>query len=237
MAGAAVRIQQRVQRPAFVVALCGLLAVFVYLPTLRYELVWDDQDLIVRSRSSLFAAFAHSFWYGGGAGLLGQDPYYRPLVNFSLGLDELVAGHRAWYFHLANLLLHAAAVALAGVVVWHLFGSLWLLLVAGVICAVHPLAADSVAYVSGRTDLLAAIGLLVALLGLQRLEKRHDWSAIAMVWTGFAVGMLSKEMARCLRLWLQYGLQRSGRGDDSEALGCPVRLAACWCVPCFAVRY
>jgi tetratricopeptide (TPR) repeat protein len=218
VAGAPVRIQQRAQRPALVVVLCGLLAVFVYLPTLRYELVWDDQDLIVRSRSSLSAAFVHSFWYGGGAGLLGQDPYYRPLVNFSLGLDELVAGHRAWYFHLVNLLLHAAAVALAGVVVWLLFGSRWLLLVAGVVCAIHPLAADSVAYVSGRTDLLAAIGLLVALLGLLRLEKRHDWSAIAMVWTGFAVGMLSKEtgvmFAPLAAIWLAaLGPRRRERKD------------------------
>ncbi len=183
------------KRPAFAVALCALLAVLVYLPTLRYQLVWDDQNIIVRNQSSPFGVFAHSFWHGGGAGLLGKDPYYRPLANFSLGLDELVAGHRAWYFHFVNLLLHAAAVALAGVVVWRVFGSVWLSLVAGVVGAVHPFAADSVAYVSGRTDLLAAIGLLIALLGLLRVGERHDWPAIAMLWVGFAVGMLSKETA------------------------------------------
>jgi tetratricopeptide (TPR) repeat protein len=195
VAGAAVRALPGVRRPATVVAFCALFAGLVYLPTLKYQLVWDDQDIIVRNQSSPFAAFAHSFWYGGGAGLLGRDPYYRPFVNFSLGVDELVAGHRAWYFHLVNLLLHATAVALAGVVLWRVFGSLWLSLIGGVVCAVHPLAADSVAYVSGRTDLLAAIGLLVALLGLLRLERRQDWPAIAMVWAGFAIGVLSKETA------------------------------------------
>jgi hypothetical protein len=206
------------RRPAFVVALCALLAVLIYLPTLKYQLVWDDQDIIVRNQSSPFQAFAHSFWHGGGAGLLGNDPYYRPLVNFSLGVDELVAGHHAWYFHLVNLLLHATAVALAAVAVWQLFGSLWLVLIAGVVCAVHPFAADSVAYVSGRTDLLAAIGLLVALLGLLRLERRHDGSAIAMMWSGFAVGMLSKEtgvlFALVAGVWVaSAGVKRLRRKD------------------------
>ncbi|MBN2466197.1 tetratricopeptide repeat protein [candidate division WOR-3 bacterium] len=206
------------KRPALVMALCALLAVLVYLPTLKYQLVWDDQNIVVRSRSSPFAAFAHSFWYDGGAGLLGQDPYYRPLANFSLGVDELVAGHRAWYFHLVNLLLHAAAVALAGIVAWRLFGSLWLLLLAGVVCAVHPLAADSVAYVSGRTDLLATIGLLVALVGLLRLDSRHDWTASATIWAGFSVAVLSKEtgvmFAPLAAVWIAApGFKRLQRQD------------------------
>lgn len=183
------------RRPAFAVILCALVAALVYLPTLGYQLVWDDQNIIVQNQSSPLRAFAHSFWYGGGAGALGKDPYYRPLSNFSLGVDELIAGHRAWYFHLVNVLLHAAVVALVCVVVWQLFSSLWPVLTAGMVCAVHPFAADSVAYVSGRTDLLAGAGLLVALLGLLRLQKRHDWPAVAMIWVGFAVGVLSKETA------------------------------------------
>ncbi|HTW90364.1 MAG TPA: tetratricopeptide repeat protein [bacterium] len=183
------------RRPAFVILLCALVAALVYVPTLRYPLVWDDVDIIVQNQSSPLQAFTHSFWYGGGAGVLGKDPYYRPLVNFSVGVDKLVAGHRAWYFHLVNLLLHSAVVALAVVVVWQLFGSLWSVLLAGMLCAVHPFAADSVAYVSGRTDLLACIGLLVALLGLLRLRKRRDWPAILLVWGGFIFGVLSKETA------------------------------------------
>lgn len=194
-AGAAQRVPFNRKRPAVAIVLCALVAAFVYLPTLSYQLVWDDMNIIVRNESSPLQTFAHSFWYGGGAGILGQDPYYRPLANFSLGIDELVAGHRAWYFHMVNLLLHAAVVALAGVVVWQVFGSFWLVLLAGMICAVHPLAADSVAYVSGRTDLLACAGLLVALLGLLRLQKRHDWPAVAMTWAGFVIAVLSKETA------------------------------------------
>jgi hypothetical protein len=193
--GAAGRVPFNLKRPAVAIGLCALLAALSYLPTLKYQLVWDDVDIIIQNESSPLQAFGHSFWYGGGAGVLGKDPYYRPLVNFSLGIDELVAGHQAWYFHLVNLLLHAAVVALVGVVVWQVFSSFWFVLVAGMVFAVHPFAADSVAYVSGRTDLLACAGLLVAMLGLLRLQKRHDWPAVALMWAGFGVALLSKETA------------------------------------------
>ena len=193
MAGAPRQVRLGLRHPVFAVVLCALVAALIYVPTLRYQLVWDDLDIIVQNQSSPSQAFVHSFWYGGGAGVLGEDPYYRPLVNFSLGIDELVAGHRAWYFHMVNVLLHAVVVALAGVVVWQLFSSFWLVVVAGMVCAVHPFAADSVAYVSGRTDLLAGAGLLVAFIGLLRLRRRHDWPSVVMIWAGFAFGVLSKE--------------------------------------------
>jgi len=204
--------------------LCALVAALVYVPTLRYQLVWDDIDIIVQNQSSPLAAFSHTFWHGGGAGTLGKDPYYRPLSNFSLGVDELVAGHRAWYFHMVNLLFHAAVVALAGVVLWQVFNSSWLVLAGGMVCAVHPLAADSVAYVSGRTDLLAGAGLLLALLGLLRLQKRHDWPAVALLWCGFATALLSKETAVMFVplagafLWAR-GLKQMHRRDWVAAAG------------------
>jgi protein O-mannosyl-transferase len=229
--GAAHRIRPGAAHPAVAVVICCLVAVLVYLPTLTYHLVWDDLDIIVQNQSSPFQAFSHSFWYGGGAGVLGSDPYYRPLANFSLGLDELVAGHRAWYFHMVNVLLHASVVALSCVVVWELFGSFWLTLVAGMLIAVHPFAADSVAYVSGRTDLLAGVGLLTAFLGLLRLQHRHNWLAVVMIWAGFAVGVLSKEAgvmfaAVAVVRVLAYGVKRVCRRDWIATAGVLVLLGA-----------
>ena len=42
--------------------------------------------------------------------------------------------------------------------------------------------------------------MLVALLGLLRLQKRHDWPAVVMMWAGFAAGVLSKETGAALFL-------------------------------------
>jgi len=231
VAGAVHRVRLGLRHPVFAVVVSALVAALIYVPTLRYQLVWDDLDIIVQNQSSPLQAFAHSFWHGGGAGVLGTDPYYRPLVNFSLGVDELVAGHRAWYFHMVNVLLHAAVVALVCVVVWKLLGSFWLTLVAGILCAVHPFAADSVAYVSGRTDLLAGAGLLIAFLGLLRLQCRHDWLAVVMIWAGFAVGVLSKEtgamFAAVAAVWVAAsGLRRVPRRDWIALAGVLILLGA-----------
>jgi tetratricopeptide (TPR) repeat protein len=225
------KVEPNSRRPLFAVVLCALLAVLIYTPVLRYDLVWDDQDLIVRNQTSPHQAFVHSFWHGGGAGLLGRDPYYRPLANFSLGVDDLIAGHRAWFFHLTNVVLHAAAVALGCIVVWQLFGSFWLVLAAGVVSAVHPLAADGVVYVSGRTDLLAGIGLLVALLGLVRLSRQADRPAVAMTWAGFVFAVLSKEVAVMFvpvaAIFLAApGLRQMRRQDRVTLVGLLVLLAA-----------
>jgi protein O-mannosyl-transferase len=239
VAGSATSIRVGLKRPVFAAALCALVAALVYIPTLKYQLVWDDVDIIVQNRSAPIQAFAHSFWYGGGAGVLGSDPYYRPLANFSLGVDELIAGHRAWYFHMVNVLLHVVVVALACAVTWQVFNSFWLVLVAGMICAVHPFAADSVAYVSGRTDLLAGAGLLVAFLGLLRLQRRHDWPAVIIMWIGFSIAVLSKEtgvmFAAVAGAWVALPGLRRVRGHDWIALAGVLVLLGAYLVIRYAV--
>lgn len=180
--------------PWAAVALCALAATAVYLPTLGYSLVWDDIALVALDRSTPWGAFTHSFWQSK-AGLMGPDAYYRPLVNASLITDRLIAGQRAAYSHLVNLLLHAAVVVCFGLLLCRLFSRFWPVLVGGLLFGLHPAFADSVAYVSGRTDVLAGLGLAVALLGTVRWLGRQPWSAAVMVWVGFGVGVLSKETA------------------------------------------
>lgn len=175
-------------------ALCALAGAVVYLPTLSYRLVWDDIALVALDRSTPWEAFTHSFWQNK-AGLMGRDAYYRPLVNASLITDRLIAGQRAAYFHLVNLLLHAAVVVCFGLLLCRLFNGFWPVLAGGLLFGLHPVLADSVAYVSGRTDVLAGLGLAVAFLGIVRWLGRQQWSGAVMVWVGFGVGVLSKETA------------------------------------------
>ncbi|MEO0078378.1 MAG: hypothetical protein ABIK86_05185, partial [candidate division WOR-3 bacterium] len=140
-------------------------ALAVYLPTARFKLVWDDLDVALNSSASPARAFSSSFW-SNPAVLSGRDVYYRPLVNLSLGLDRLIGQGRAGWFHFANALLHAVVAALFARVLLRLSGSVRLTLAGGLLYGLHPMLADSVAYVSGRTDVLAGLGLILALLGL-----------------------------------------------------------------------
>ncbi|MGQ9708830.1 MAG: hypothetical protein ACUVUR_08185, partial [bacterium] len=171
-----------------------LAAIIIYLPTLTYQFVWDDINLIVYNRSGPLNAFSQSFW-SGSSEHLGSDPYYRPLVNFSLRLDRLIAGRTPLFFHLGNVLIHSMISILLAVFIIRITGSFIGGIGAGLVFALHPLFADCVAYVSGRTDLLAGLGVLMAGLGIIGFKKNRGWLAIALSWLGYAVGIFSKESA------------------------------------------
>lgn len=178
------------------ILIAALAAALLYLPTLRHGLVWDDIETVKSSTGGPARIFARGFWQDGGTRFLGQDPYYRPLVNATIAADRAIGGSRPWLFHLTNLSLHAVVVLLLGLLAWRLLGSTLAAAIAAAAFGLHPILADSVAYMSGRTDLLCALGLLVALHGLAGLTAapgrvRHA----ALIVGGFAIATFSKESA------------------------------------------
>ncbi|MFO7651615.1 MAG: tetratricopeptide repeat protein, partial [bacterium] len=95
---------------------------------------------------------------------------------------------------------------------------------AGALFGLHPMLADSVAYVSGRTDVLCGIGVALALLGLLSWLGRLRRRSVVLVWVGTAVALLAKETALVLPvatigglLWARRG--RLGRQDWAVAAG------------------
>ena len=200
--------------PAVIIVACALLSAALYVPTLKYALVWDDVDLVTLSRTAPLDAFSHSFWQGGSTRFLGSDPYYRPLVNLTIGIEKLGNATAPLKFHLGNIGLHALAVALFGLAVWQMLRSRWATGLAALLFGLHPLLTDNVAYVSGRTDILAAIGLLTALLGLMRFTRRSDALGIVITVAGFALALFSKETGALFvliaPLWL-WATRRSRR--------------------------
>lgn len=133
--------------------------------------VWDDRILVQKneatiSRVSLTTAFFSDFWSTETES--GTSNYYRPLVTLSYMLDYAVYGLHPSGYHATNLLIHAACVA-----------SLFYLLVllglssggaalAAAVWAIHPAVAESVAWISGRTDSLATMFMLLAVVAAVR---------------------------------------------------------------------
>jgi tetratricopeptide (TPR) repeat protein len=129
----------------------ALAAVALYLPALAFGFVFDDRALIGPEGPR---------WLGNG--LLP----YRPLRFASYWLDHAVGGGAPVY-HATNLVLHAAAAVLVVRLARRLGGTGMLAALAGLLFAVHPLAVEAVAYVSGRRDLLATtLGLASVVLWL-----------------------------------------------------------------------
>lgn len=146
-------------------ALFGLavaaVSVVSHLPSLRNGLVWDDAGTIPES-GSLLSAVGRSFWSKGQ----GRNQYYRPLTTLSLAIDRSIGGSRAEWFHLTNLILHGGVVFLFYRLLLLISGATRAAALAALIFGTHRLTADSVAYVSGRTDMLAGLGFLIGLTAL-----------------------------------------------------------------------
>lgn len=185
-------------RPWLLLVGIVLLTAVVYAPALGGPFLWDDRSLIeqsgrVKDLSSWSSLFTGGFW----AGTTQEDisgAYFRPLSTLSFAVDyALHEGNPAGY-HLTNLVLHLACVGL-------FFG--WLrkqglrlgtVALATSLWALAPRLAECVAWISGRTDVLAGLFSLGALrlwTSSGERSKARDALACALLFAG----LLSKEVA------------------------------------------
>jgi tetratricopeptide (TPR) repeat protein len=136
----------------------------VYLNTLHGQFVYDDQWQIVRNTliqdgSQFWRALTSDVWAVHG-GEQSTSNYWRPSFVFWMILNFRCFGLATFGWHLSSILLHLGVVALA-------FGLLRRLSVsrpvAGAIAllfAVHPVHTESIAWISGATDLILCVALL-----------------------------------------------------------------------------
>ncbi|MBN2466242.1 tetratricopeptide repeat protein [candidate division WOR-3 bacterium] len=185
---------------AGVLAAVVLVSVALYLPATQYSFVWDDEPLIVNN--SLLASsgpaeiFSRGFWAGGPDQDTGPSAsYYRPLVTLSFWLDLHISHANPHWFHLVNLLLYALAAAAVTLVLWELLHSgVWALL-GGLLFAAHSSHVESVAFVSGRTDIMLTLFTGIAAFALLRSFRKHNrWWWLAVL-AAFGCALLSKETA------------------------------------------
>jgi hypothetical protein len=162
-----------------------LIAVAVYLPTVRYGFVQDDRVIVannpaVHSLTLAVRGFTQPYWPPPNEGGL-----YRPVTILSFAVDWALGGGRAWLFHLTNAFLHGLAVVLVALVL-----APWLppagAVAAALVFALHPVHVEAVAGIVGRSELLATVGILGGILA----ARRGRWVATVAC---AALAMFSKE--------------------------------------------
>lgn len=176
----------------------------VYANSLTGEFVYDDlifikRNELIRSLSNLPAFFAQSFWDSSAqhGGL-----YFRPLVLTSYALNFALGGYNTVGYHVLNVLLHVGNTLWVAGLVYLLSGRASLAGVTGLLFGLHPAHTEAVAWVSGRTDLLAAfwaLGVLTfyvwahppAEMGNVRKPAPGGYMVAALAF--YALGLLSKE--------------------------------------------
>ena len=203
---------RRLRVPAFVPWLIlALLALLVFLPALRAGFIWDDDALTANPALGSWSGLL-TIWRSPS--LMPHEQHYWPMVYSSFWLEHRFAGLRPFLYHLDNILLHGAACVL----LWRVLRRLavpgaWL---AAALFAVHPVHAESVAWVIERKDVLSGVFYMAASLAFLRFDAlpatlRRRWAWYGLSLALFAAALLSKStvitlpVALALLLWLRRG--------------------------------
>lgn len=172
-----------------------LLSFLLLLPLLGYGFLSDDFPLIVanpRLQSwSLFFQNLLTPFFSFPANP--QLHYWRPTTLLSYALELRLWGVSPWGFHLTNILLHTANTLLLYLLLkrFRLEGALpW---TASLLFLLHPAHGENIAWISGRTDLLAFLFLALSLLFRLEYEERKRGLPLSLLF--FALALLSKEAA------------------------------------------
>lgn len=154
--------------------LCAAATVAAFAKTVSFPFVnWQDPSRILDPASSkLFGAA--SAWRTFTD--LSAAPY-QPVTDLFNALNAYISGADPAAFHAVNVALHAAAALLVYVYLSH-----WRIdhvpaVIGALVFALHPLRVEAVAWASGRSELLATLGVLVSALSFihYRSSGRGRW--------------------------------------------------------------
>ncbi len=221
----------------YLTVVIALLTFLVYLPALRNEFVyWDDNQYVFENPfiGSLDIAF---FRWAFATTHMGN---WNPLTWISHALDYALWGLNPLGHHLTNIILHAVNTALVVLLALKLLESArdrsegnsflndrTILIAAGVtglLFGIHPVHVESVAWVSERKDVLCALFFLLSIIMYVKAVMRRGQdaegtnlplSALLSALGFFVLALLSKPMAVSLPIvllildWYPFGRIRS----------------------------
>ncbi len=187
-----------------------VLTIVAYLPALGGGFIWDDNDHVTSNEHLRSAEGLGRIWFE-----IGATPQYYPLVFTSFWVEYQLWADHPFGYHLTNVLLHAASAVVLLVVLRRLaVPGAWL---AAAIFALHPVHAESVAWITERKNVLSGLlylGALLAYLGFDRATapgtgRPWRWYAVALV---LFCGALASKTVTCslpaaivLIAWLKRG--------------------------------
>ena len=189
--------------------------------------VFDDEDLILGNPNLAdgltgegvrwaFTSFHRANWH--------------PLTWLSHQAVVGAFGMAPGPHHAVNLAIHAAAALALFLVLRGATGSLWRSAAVAALFAVHPLRAESVAWVSERKDVLSALWWFLAIGAYVRYARRPSLARYLSVGAALALGLLSKAMGVTLPVVLLlldvWPLGRLGRGQPARLQPQPRAVAA-----------
>ncbi|HEY1847569.1 MAG TPA: tetratricopeptide repeat protein [Opitutaceae bacterium] len=173
----------------FGLALLGV-TLLAYLPVWRAGFVWDDEGHVTRRDLQSLHGLVR-IWAEPGA-----TQQYYPLLHSAFWAEHRLWGDAPLGYHLANVVLHAAAAFLLFLVLRRLGvpGAL----LGSALFALHPICVESVAWVSEQKNTLSAVLYFAAALVYLRFDARRRWPGYVAATLLFAMALATKSVTATL---------------------------------------
>lgn len=181
--------------------------VLVYANSLSGAFVFDDTKQIVgnpslHSWSNIFRAFSNDVWSFQRATLTKDipPPYYRPLFTIYLTINYQLFGLWEPGWHLMNLLVHTTATVFVYYLLRRLSGDIVIASLTALLFGVHPAHVESVSWISGIPDPLAALFYVPSLIWYVRYRQEGGGKWLIASVVAYGLAALCKETPLALPL-------------------------------------
>src|SRR5262249_6807318 len=120
-----------------------------------------------------------------------------PFQTLTYMIGYGVGGLEPGVYHWINIMLHLGSTLLVCWIGWLLFQNPWVALWGGILFAIHPMHAESVAWIAGVTDVGCALFLFASLAAYLRFREagrqKNLWLAVSLA--SFLAALFFKETA------------------------------------------
>jgi tetratricopeptide (TPR) repeat protein len=168
-----------------------LMAAFlVYFPALIGDFLWDDLGHVTNPALQSWSGLLR-IWFEPGA-----TQQYYPLLHSAFWLEHRLWGDAVLGYHLINVLQHAFAATLFGVLLRRLaVPGAWL---AAWLFLLHPVCVESVAWIAEQKNTLSLVLYLAAALAYVRFDTARSPRRYALATLLFAGALLTKTVTASL---------------------------------------
>lgn len=176
----------------FPVVTAALLA--AYAPALHGTMLWDDDGHLTRAALRSWSGLLR-IWFEPGA-----TQQYYPLVHSAFWVQARLWGDAYLGYHVVNVVLHAASACLLVAVLRRL--EIPGAVLAGVVFALHPVQAESVAWMTELKNTLSGVFYFAAALAYLRYHRQPGVRAYALSLALFCCALASKTVTATLPIAL-----------------------------------
>lgn len=184
-------------RPVYQALIICTVVLVIYFPAINAEVsIVDDLEMITGITNSEGISLKDLLFprsVGGG--------YYRPLIGLTYYIDNILWHMGSRFMHLENILLHLANALLLYCLARTIAARYLpekkdlISIFAALLFALHPINTESVNWISGRTDLLAGMFVILSTILLIRYRFYGSRTCLALSILSILLAMLAKEVA------------------------------------------